>query len=361
MKVKLLAVLGVVAAIFIGAVLWRTDSFVYGDRMNWVEAQTRTQLGSINHALSVELKSLQRVVATFNADNFQKGKINWNSLAPYYAAASFAVNGSELDPQVILAKENSKAANWNKEFIKTALGRIEDRSPDQRFFVKPFQDSNRGRYVAVVFVEGNRGYALISSGEIFQSLIDAQRGSLSSFSIVTSGGLTVGHSIPEYLGTVMRDDPLFKEAKSSGASHGGGVVKVKGDQELYGMYEQVPQSNLMVISSAPLKEAMKGRSGLWWQFLLLGAGLILVGSAGMLFVINPAENQIEKLEADLFNAKKKAAAAVVPPTERTVKVDPELAQKEKVSTSMRVASALAHEMRGPLAVSYTHLTLPTKA
>ena len=357
MKVKLLAVLVAVAAIFIGAVLWRTDSFVYGDRMNWVEAQTRTQLGSINHSLSVELKSLQRVVTTFNSENFQKGKINWNSLAPYYAAASFAVNGAELDPQVLLAKDNSKAANWSKEFVKSALGKIDDRSQDQRYFIKPFQDSNRGRYVAVVVLEGNRGYALFSSGEIFQSLIDAQRGSLSSFSIVTSGGLTVGHSIPEYLGTVMRDDPLFKEAKSSGASHGGGVVKANGDQEVYGMYEQVPQSNLMVISSAPLKEAMKGRSGLWWQFLLLGAGLILVGSAGMLFVINPAENQIQQLENDLLAAQKKAAAA--PPVEKTVKVDPELAQKEKVSTSMRVASALAHEMRGPLAsiLGYSQMIL----
>jgi signal transduction histidine kinase len=358
MKVKLLAVLIAVAAIFIGAVLWRTDSFVYGDRMNWVEAQTRTQLGSINHALAGELKSLQRVVATFNADNFQKNKINWTTLSPYYAVASFAVAGSEMEPQTVLARDNSKAANWTKEFVKSAIGRLDGRTNDMRYFIKPFQDANRGRYVAVVLIEGNRAYALFSSGEIFQSVIDAERGSLSAFSVVTTKGLTVGHTVPEYLGTVMSDDPLFREASTSGATHGGGVIKADKNTELYGMYEQVPQSNLWVLSSAPLKEALKGRSGLWWQFLLLGAGLVLVGVAAMLWVVTPAENKIEKLETDLADAKRKASAA--PPVEKTVIAAPEDAvQNDKVQTSMRVASALAHEMRGPLSsiLGYSQMIL----
>lgn len=347
MKVKLLAVLITVSAIFIGAVLWRTDSFVYGDRMSWVEAQTRTQLSSMNHAINVELKSLQRVVSTFNADNFKKEHFNWSTVTPYYAAASFLVNNNEFEPQTLLTKDNSKAANWTKEFVKSALGKVTERTTDLRFFVKPFQDSNRGRYVALVFLEGNKAYALIGNGEIFQSLIDAQRGSLSSFSVVTSTGLTVGHSVPEYLGTVMRDDPFFKEAQKSASSHGGGVFKQANGQELYGMFEQVPQSNLLVISSAPLGDTMKGRTGLWWQFLLLGCGLVLVGIAGVLWVVSPAEKEIESLETQLQAAKLKSVAAA-PVVEKTVTVDPELAQKDKVQTSMRVASALAHEMRGPL-------------
>ncbi|QLY26110.1 sensor histidine kinase [Bdellovibrio sp. KM01] len=357
MKVKLLAVLIAVAALFIGAVLWRTDSFVYGDRMNWVEAQTRTQISSISRSLGGELKSLQRLTATFNADNFQKNRINWSTIAPYYAVASVAVNGSDIEPQVLLTKDNSKAANWNNAFVKAALGKIDNRTNDLKFFVKPFQDTNRGRYVAVVLIEGNRGYALFSSGEIFQSQIDSERGSLSSFSIVTTNGLTVGHTIPEYLGTVMRDDPMFREIAKSGATHGGGVVDVNAKQKLYGMFEQVPQSNLWVLSSAPMTEALKGRTGLWWQFALMGLGLVLVGIAAVLWVVAPAENKIEKLETDLIAAQKKAAAA--PPVEKTVIADPETAQNEKVQTSMRVASALAHEMRGPLSsiLGYSQMIL----
>lgn len=357
MKVKLIVVLIAVAALFISAVLWRTDSFVYGDRMSWVEAQTRTQLGAINHSLAVELKSLQRVVANLNADNFQKGKMNWNSLAPYYAVGAFSVRGNELDPQALSVRENSKAANWNKEFIKAAIGNLTGRSGDERFYVKPFQDAQRGRYVALVFIEGSRAYALFGSGEIFQSMIDAQKGSLSAFSIVTSSGLTVGHSVPEYLGTVMRDDPVFQEAQKSGSSHGSSVFKLKSGQELYGMYESIPQSNLLVLSSAPLKEAMKGRSGLWWQFLLLGAGLVLVGTAAALWVISPAEKEIENLEHALAEAKAKPAPA--PVVEKVVAQDPEIAHKERLSAATRVASALAHEMRGPLAsiLGYSQMIL----
>ncbi|WP_413586481.1 sensor histidine kinase [Bdellovibrio sp. HCB274] len=357
MKVKLLAVLIAVAALFIGAVLWRTDSFVYGDRMSWVEAQTRTQISSISRSLSGELKSLQRLVATFNAESFQKNRINWSTLAPYYAVASVTVNGSEIDPQVLITRDNSKAANWNAAFVKAALGKIENRTNDMRFFIKPFQDTNRGRYVAVVVLEGNRGYALFSSGEIFQSQVDSERGSLSSFSIVTTYGLTVGHTIPEYLGTVMRDDPMYKEIAKNGATHGGGVVEGNNKQQIFGMFEQVPHTNLWVLSSAPLSEALKGRTGLWWQFLLMGVGLVLVGIAAVLWVVSPAESKIEKLETDLVKAKKQAAATPAPV--KSVVADPESAQNEKVQTSMRVASALAHEMRGPLSsiLGYSQMIL----
>lgn len=356
MKVKLIAVLVAVAAIFIGAVLWRTDSFVYGDRMSWVEAQTRTQLGSINHSLATELKSLQRVVATFNAENFQNGKLNWSSLNPYFAAVSFSLSGSELDPQTILAKENSKAASWTKEFVKAAVGNIPERTSDLRFFVKPFQDSQHGRYVALVFIDSNRAYAIFGAGEIFQSVIDAQRGALSSFSVVTTTGLTVGHSVPEYLGTVMRDDPVFKDAQKSGASHGSNTFKQKAG-EVYGMFEKIPQSNLVVLSSAPLSETMKGRTGLWWQYLLMGLGLVTVGVAAILWVITPAEKQSENLIEQIEALKAKPLVTPVP--EKVVMQDPELVQKEKVEASMRVASALAHEMRGPLAsiLGYSQMIL----
>lgn len=349
MKAKLIAVLVVIAAVFIGAVLWRTDSFVYGDRMSWVEAQTRAQLGSIHRPLVIELRSLQRLVSTFNVENFQKNKINWNALNPYYAAASFAVNGSNLEPQLLLVKENSKAAAWNTEFVKAAIGNLHARSPELKFFVKPFQDAQRGRYVALVFLEGSRAYALFGSGEIFQSLIDSQRGSLSSFSIVTKDGLTVGHSIPEYLGTVMRDDPVFKEAQGTGSTHGSNTFKI-GAGEVYGMYETVPQSNLLVISSAPLQETMKGRTGLWWQFLLMGCGLIAVGTAVVLGVIAPTEKRISELESRALTTRPVSpvdnASAV---KEKVTAPDPEAVHKEKMQASMKVASALAHEMSGPLA------------
>lgn len=341
MKLKLIAVLVVITTIFIGAVLWRTDSFVYSDRISWVEAQTRTQLGAMNRTLATELKSLQRMVASLQAEDLQSKKVNWNSLTPYYAVASFSLVGNNLELQSLVTKENSKASAWTRDFIKSAVGNLTDRKADMKFFIKPFQDPQRGRFVGLIFIEGSQVFALFGSGEIFQSLIDAQRGALSSFSMVTSSGLTVGHSVPEYLGTVMRDDPVFKEASQSGASHGSNTFKLKSGA-LYGMYEVVPQSNLLLLSSAPVSEAMKGRQGLWWQFLLLGCGFIAVGTAAMLGIKEPASTAATSAPPPAV-----ASSAAVPAVASFV--DPELGQKEKMEASMRVASALAHEMRGPLA------------
>lgn len=367
MKEKLIGVLVAVAALFIGAVLWRTDSFVYGDRMSWVEAQTRTQVGAMNQSLGAELKSLQRVVASFSSDSFQKERMNWVSLAPYYAAASFMVSGNKLDPQVVLVKENSKAASWDREFVRSVLADLEGKTPEMRFYIKPFQDTKKGKHVALIFLEAGRAYALMGSGELFQSLIDAQKGSLNSFSIVTTKGLAVGHSTSEYMGTLMRDDLVFKDAQKSGASHGSNTYSRKAG-ELYGMYELVPRSNLLILSSAPLKDTMKGRSGLWWQFLLLGAGLILVALAAILWVVAPAEKQIEDLSQALEALQSKTSTAVPTPsstatiqtsTAKVVLPDLEQVHKEKVEASMRVASALAHEMRGPLAsiLGYSQMIL----
>ncbi len=373
MKVKLIAVLIAISAIFIGAVLWRTDRFVYSDRLSWVEAQNRAQLGSMNHALTVELKSLQRVMSIFNSDNFKKESFNWNAINPFYVAASFVKNGSTYEMQTLLIKDKSKASAWSKDFVKAALGKIDGNAKDTRFFVTPFQDNNRGRYVGLVFIDGLKAYALIGNGETFQSLIDSQKGSLSTFSIVNSRGLVVGHSITEYLGTVMRDNPFLSEALTNASSHGSGVHKLSNKQEIYGMFEQIPNSNLVIISSAPMNEMMQGRRSLWWQFLLLGCGLVLVGSAGILRVISPTENQIEVLENKSLSVNKngipnKILANKIAPqgfknqppnsklgvssqnqdTDKMMISDLNTAQADIFKTSVRVASALAHEMRGPL-------------
>ena len=81
-----------------------------------------------------------------------------------------------------------------------------------RFYLKAFQDAQKGRYVAVLFLDGNQAYALFGSGENIQSLIDSQKGTAAEFSIVNLSGLTIGHPVPDYVGTILSENPLLKEA-----------------------------------------------------------------------------------------------------------------------------------------------------
>lgn len=359
MKFKLIAVLIAVAALFIGAVLWRTDSFVYGDRMNWVEAQTRTQMGSLSHALNAELKSLQRLVLDLKTEDLGKTSAKWNTLNPYFAVASFGINNNQLQQNFFSAREGSAAEKWSPEFVKAAVGNLGNSARSEyKYFVKPFQDSQRNNYLALLFIEQGKALAIFGSAENFQSLIDSQKGSISSFSVATVSGLTVAHSVPEYVGTSMSQDVVFQEAIKSGAAYGSSVLEIKKDQKVYGVYEVVPQTNLFVLSAAPLDQAMKGREGLWMQFLLLGLGIIAVGAAGALWVIMPAEKRIEDLEQEVAEASSKVTNFGSQQTSEPVKVeDPGVANKVKLEAATQVSSALAHEMRGPLAsiLGYTQM------
>ncbi len=359
MKFKLIAVLIAVAALFIGAVLWRTDSFVYGDRMNWVEAQTRTQMGSLSHALNAELKSLQRLVLDLKAEDLGKTSAKWNTLNPYFAVASFGISNNQLQQNFFSAKEGSVAEKWSPEFVKAAVGNLGSSARvEYKYFVKPFQDSQRNNYLALLFIEQGKALAIFGSAENFQSLIDSQKGSIGSFSVATVSGLTVAHSVPEYVGTSMSQDVVFQEAVKSGAVYGSAVLEVKKDQKVYGVYEVVPQTNLFVLSAAPLDQAMKGREGLWMQFLLLGLGIIAVGAAGALWVVMPAEKRIEDLEQEVADASSKVTTLNAQQSLEPVKIeDPGVSNKVKLEAATQVSSALAHEMRGPLAsiLGYTQM------
>ncbi len=385
MKRNLLTIIALISVVFLAAVLWRVDDFVYGDRMSWAEAQARTQVVSVNQAILTELKSLERLVVSVSGENFRKEKINWNSLQPYYAVASINISsGGDVQAQNILARDGSVAANWNADFVNKAIMRL-DLSQRSKIWVKPFQDGNKGRHVAVLFVNQNHAYAIIGAGEVFQSLIDAQKGSLNAISVVNKAGYTVGHSIPEYVGTLLNDDTVYKAASASGVSQGLGVFTSSDQQKVFGLYNQVPGTNLITLSAAPMSSLMKGRTTLLWQFVFMGLGLVLVGLAGILGVLKPHEKNISllkehaqniltgksdykaetltgeaqevqellsSLNIKMANSVQAPVKQVVLPAAEPVIQGAERGEKELAAARMdayqKVASALGYEMQAPL-------------
>lgn len=368
MKAKLIMAIGVVAALFIGTVLWRTDSFVYGDRLNWVESQGSTHIEAMNTSLAAELKAVYRVAMSLSLDQLQSGEVNWAQLSPYFSVAGLEVTGDQVQVLSIFSKEGTEAQGWSKDFIKAAIGQLQGLRSDMRFYVKPFQDSKKGKYVSILVMNGKSAVALIGSGEVFQSIVDSRKGNFSSYSVVTLNGLAVAHTTSEYLGTMMRDDPVYKWARGSGVSNGSQVLQTKGG-EVIGLFENVAQTNLMVMSSASVKGAMSGRGKIFWQIILMGVGLILIGGAGLYYWLermpivkaapapgtpvskpigavakkepNPSPESEDVNNFEILSAPLAAKAAGQE-------------QEDKLSASVKVASALAQEMAGPLASILGH-------
>jgi anti-sigma regulatory factor (Ser/Thr protein kinase) len=278
MKLKLLTVILVLAALF-SVVLWRVDRFVYGNRMAWAESQARSQVSSVSQAITTEIKSGRRMLSTVNADTFRPEKTNWRAFQPYYALALMTSQNGAMSISRMVTKADSPAASWNAVQLSQYMGflgkELESRSA---VILRSFKDRQKKPHVALIFAGGGTAYILIGSGENFQALIDSQKGSMSSFSIMAGDGLTISHPVPDYIGNVMSDSTLLKEIRSKGAAQGMGIF-LQGKTSVFGMYEKVAGTNSYVISTVPLEDLLRGRLSLAWQFVFLILGFSLLGSA----------------------------------------------------------------------------------
>lgn len=347
MKTKFIGALIVGTALFIGVVLWRVDSFVSSDRQTWVESQTRTQVSAINFSIASELKSLQKKLGLFTSDVSSRERIPWNTMAPFFGVATYTAQGKTYEVQSFIARDASKGASWTADFVRSAMGSLPEVGSTTRYFVKPFQDQQKNRFVGIVFLEGARATAVFSSGELFQSIVDSQRNSLSQFSVITENGQMVGHLTPEYVGTVIRDDAVFENFESTRSTYGTLVYKSK-TGNFFGMYEKVPETNLMTLANASLGLAQKGKWSFIIQLALLGLGLAIVGIALAMWLLNPLLVQLDNLLAEVQALKFKNNQLSIGNVANPLPSEGD-SQKQKLEVASRIASTLAHEMSGPLA------------
>jgi two-component system NtrC family sensor kinase len=309
MNRRFLTVTLILAALFSGVVLWCVDRFVYGNRMEWAEAQARNQMSSLTQAINTEITGGRRLLNTISNETFRPDTANWKAYQPYYALALMTSQNGVMSISRMVTKQGSPAAGWNPVLLTQYLGFLgKDLESKSAVILRAFKDAQKNRHVALVIAGGGNAYIWVGNGENFQALIDSQKGSMSSFAIMASDGLTISHPIPEYIGNVMSDNPLLKEIRRTGAAQGVGTF-LQGRKKVFGMYEKINGTNAYVISSVPLEDLMRGRLSLAWQFVFLAAGVSLLGAALYFWTEN---NQSEKQVA--VSASPAAAAPVVNPT-----------------------------------------------
>jgi anti-sigma regulatory factor (Ser/Thr protein kinase) len=279
MNRRFLTVTLILAALFSGVVLWCVDRFVYGNRMEWAEAQARNQMASLTQAINTEITAGRRLLNTISNDTFRPEAANWRAYQPYYALALMTSQNGVMNITRMVTKPGSPAAGWNSVQLTQYLGFLgKDLDSKGAVILRAFKDPQKNRHVALVIAGGGTAYIWVGNGENFQALIDSQKGSMSSFAIMASDGLTISHPIPEYVGNVMSDNSLLKEIRRTGAAQGVGTF-LQGRKKIFGMYEKINGTNAYVISSVPLEDLMRGRLSLAWQFMFLAAGVSLLGAA----------------------------------------------------------------------------------
>jgi signal transduction histidine kinase len=377
MRAKTVTIFLFTFAIFVGLLVWRVDDLFFGDKLNWSEAGSRAQMSLIISSLEGQVQNLKDMFIVSYPKIATDGK-DFSSSEPYSvfqammtASPTQSSEGADWRFSGVTYQAKSPVRAWATSYIGLTLKSVKPAD------VKPgsvnlysLLDPERKPYLLMLIHSGDAAGAGAGASsqaswmvgllgpEVFQKLMDRQKGQLSQVYLVNLQAQALGHTVPEYVGSLLSEDPLVANLIKAGSSSGSGFFKNLKGQEIQGMYEQVGATNVFAVISTPMQELLKNRDGIRWQLILLGFGVALVGAA--LFAFMDPSDSAKGNKA--IQAAANAGAPKGPQSVSTVKIPtPRLADgmadRSAVSASARIAASISHELRNPLTSILGHVQL----
>lgn len=342
MRTKLLTILLGLLGLFVAITLVRVDQLLFGEKLNWSEAQARAQAGALSEAISSEIKNVSQIL-----------QISWPQLAEakkdypkgraysrFTMMASFSRTAGgdwNIDQRYFL--EGTPVKTWAPNYSVLALKSVKaNEVPVGGTLLVALLDPS-GAQVHLLFLTRTptQWLAALLGTELFQSVMDRQKGQVAKVFAVNPLGQTLAHTEPSYVGKALGDDPIVVDLVKSEGGSGSGLFET-GTGLVQGLYEQVPRTNVFVVVATPLSEVLANRSQVRWQILLMGLGFALVGAALVMGLIREGKGPAPS-EASL------APAAAAPAPVATS--GPDLTHVRH-DAFVKASSSLAHELKGPL-------------
>lgn len=249
--------------------------------------------------------------------------------------------------------EKTRVKAWADNYTQIALKGLKPRDiPMGGTALTALLDPQRRPFFLwIMRDERDQWASVITKTDVFQGIIDRQRGQNVAIFLVNKTGQALGHTTADYVGTILKDDPVVADILRANKAQGIGTFRTNSGVDVQGLYEQVPGSNTYVVLSRPLT-ALNDRVGsLRLQILLMGGGLMLVGLAVMMLTLKNATTARPGGPPNLGIA---ASAGATPPATAAAPIAPAGASmaadlaREKMKAYTTSASALAREMHGPL-------------
>lgn len=329
--------------LLVAAVVFRVDQVLFADKLDWSESQARVQVGAVSESLQSELR-LVRETLELAWPQIQAEKKDYPAGKPYSRFQMIGTLSQSASGEWSLGEkfflEGSSVKSWATNYSVLALRQLNAKNiPVGGSGVLSILDPSRRIYFLVVNRVNSGWLAALVGPELFQGAVDRQKGSLGQVYAVNSLGQTLGHTTPEYVGSLLTDDPLVADLMKSESGAGAGMFKTA-QGPVQGLYEQVPNSNVYVVVSTKLSQILGNRKEVQIQLILLGLGFALVGSAVILAVSKPS-------------APKTMPSAIptsvmpAPVTKPALNAAPG-ADNERREAYSKAAAGLANELRGPL-------------
>jgi signal transduction histidine kinase len=340
MRARLLIIVLGLLGLFSAAIVFRVDQMLFSDKLNWGEAQARAQMGALTETLNAEIKSARQTLE-LAWPQVSAAKKDYGKGWPYsrflmMGQLAKATTGEwTVEPKYFLV--DSPAHSWAPSYATLALRKLnEGQIPVGGTAIFALLDPSRKTHLLLVTRTPTQWLAALTGPEFFQAAMDRQKGLVSTYSVVNSVGQTLGHTIPEYIGSLLTEDPVVADLMRNESGAGSGIFQTAQGQ-VQGFYEQVPQTNVYVVASTPMSELLGNRKDVRWQLVLMGLGFSFVGFALIMFMIRDREANPPPV------ARPAPAAA---PTVSSAGASG--GENERLQAYTRAASSLAHELRAPL-------------
>lgn len=343
--------------VFVATVVWRVDQVMFGDKLAWAEAQSRAQMSSLSHALKNEIQNLKNLLlmsyseVELNKKNFPANRL-YGQFQMMAKLTPPSLNSDKKDWQIVsqFFQEGSPTRTWAPSYVALALKAIQETS------VKPgaahiysLMDPQRNPYLLILVRSTVNWYAGLLKTETFQDLMDRQKGQRSTVFVVNLQGQALGHTVQEYVGSLLTEDPLVAELMKSSVGNGFGTFKDLKGEAVQGLYEQVGDTNLYAVITTPVESLMANRGAVRWQLILMGLGLGLIGLAFFVFSDRGVPKAVSKTQPPLV-----APAAPVTASIASGNIP---SGSERMKAYTLVASSLSHELKSPLTAILGHAQL----
>lgn len=339
MKWKIIVLVSLISVAITGFLGYRIYQYTTNDRLAWIDRHTRNELSTIADSVFQQIQNVEKSQALFS---------------PYIAQ----LNLQKMPTGFFQVSQiNCQSTELCQGLDSVYLNSIFSSMPIQaqnKYSVLPFLDRSQSAFLLIAIQKSADEYiGYIATAQIFKATIDAHAGSDFNYVFINSNGYVGAHETAEYIGNQVKGDPLYQWLNQNESTRGAEIMLDKKSNRIWVTYEQVPQSNLYVTSQIKMDLLQKQGQKFLLQTVFLGLGIMLLSIVAGLLLTGSWEDKFDSLRLENNQLKKQISEKPSVPVQVTSEIkNPEQVEQRIVQAKMNayteVASALTHEVRGPL-------------
>ncbi len=351
MKWKIIVLVSIICVLVTGFLGYRIYQYTTNDRLAWIDRHTRNELSTIADTVFQQIQNIEKSQALY---------------APYIAQLSLQKMPSGFFQ---VGQINCQASELCQGLDSVYLNSILETMPIQsqnKYSVLPFLDRSQSAFILITMQKSADEFVgYIATANLFKATIDAHAGSDFNYVFINTNGYVGAHETSEYIGSAVKGDPLYQWLSQNEATRGAEIMFDKKSNRIWVTYEQVPHSNLFVSSQIRMDLLQKQGQKFLLQTIFLGVGILLLSIVAGLLLTGTWEDRFDSLKLENNQLKKQIADRPMVPMQVSTEVkNPEQLEQKlsqaKMNAYTHVASALAHEVRGPLTAVLGYAQLLTE-